>query len=32
VVDAEKPARVHEVHLVAAQILAQMVERQLFSL
>ena len=32
VVEAEKPARVHEVHLVAAQVLAQLVERHLFPL
>jgi len=32
VVEAESPARVHEVHLIAAQILAQLVERQIFSL
>lgn len=29
VVEAEHPARVHEVHLAAAQILAQLVERKL---
>jgi D-sedoheptulose 7-phosphate isomerase len=32
VVEAEHPARIHEVHLVAAQILAQLIERQLFPL
>ena len=32
VVEAEHPARVHEVHLAAAQILAQLVERKLFPL
>ncbi|MFQ5767422.1 MAG: hypothetical protein ACE5ID_05500 [Acidobacteriota bacterium] len=32
VVEAKRPARVHDVHLMAAQILAQMVERRLFSL
>ena len=32
VVEAEKPGRVHEVHLVAAHIVAQLVERRLFSL
>ena len=31
VVEAEHPARVHEVHLMAAQILAQLVERKLFA-
>jgi D-sedoheptulose 7-phosphate isomerase len=32
VVEAEHPARIHEVHLIAAQILAQLIERQLFPL
>jgi D-sedoheptulose 7-phosphate isomerase len=32
VVEAERPARVHEVHLIAVQVLAQIVERKLFSL
>lgn len=32
VVEAETPARIHEVHLMAAQILAQLVERHLFPL
>jgi D-sedoheptulose 7-phosphate isomerase len=32
VVEGDSSARIHEVHLIAAQILAQLVERQLFSL